>query len=192
MASHPPALFATNKTKHLEVAYLFDIQQNKGEPLKSYLIRFNNATVRVNDLDKKNFVKAFQKGLRVGQFNDSLALRKPLTMEEIRARAKKHIEVEEDQVDQLETERQASTHDTRSASQGGHRGENKYSPKLKDYPLTLTPLREKRAQILRDIYHTHLLKNLKEAKGRNMGANLEEWCEFHSAYDHSTEDYYTL
>ncbi|RDX89124.1 hypothetical protein CR513_29189, partial [Mucuna pruriens] len=72
--------FVTNKMKRLKVVNLFDIQQNKGELLKSYLGWFNNATVR--------------------------------------------------------------------------------------YP--------------------------KEAKGQRMGANIQEWCEFHRAYDHSTEDCRTL
>ncbi|RDX73432.1 hypothetical protein CR513_46964, partial [Mucuna pruriens] len=49
--------FAANKTKRLEVVDLFDIKQNKGEALKSYLARFNNATVRVNDPDQTFFVK---------------------------------------------------------------------------------------------------------------------------------------
>ncbi|RDY09595.1 hypothetical protein CR513_06023, partial [Mucuna pruriens] len=55
--------FATNKTKRLEVNDLFDIKQMKGENLKKYLVRFNNATVRVNNPNQKFFVKAFQKGL---------------------------------------------------------------------------------------------------------------------------------
>ncbi|RDX95463.1 hypothetical protein CR513_22021, partial [Mucuna pruriens] len=38
--------------------------QNKGETLKSYLAWFNNATVKVNDPNKKFIVKAFQKGLK--------------------------------------------------------------------------------------------------------------------------------
>ncbi|RDX97029.1 hypothetical protein CR513_20247, partial [Mucuna pruriens] len=123
--------------------------------------------------NKAKHLEAFQKGLRVGQFSDSLELRNPLSMEEIRTRAEKHIEVEEDQADRLEV-RQSSSRNTRP--------ENKYPSKPKDYPLTLTPLHEKRAQILRDIYHTHLLKYPKEAKGRRMGANKQEWCEFHKAY----------
>ncbi|RDX91100.1 hypothetical protein CR513_26971, partial [Mucuna pruriens] len=52
--------------KQLEVADLFDIKQAKGESLKSYLTRFNNATVWVDDPDEKFFVKAFQKELRAG------------------------------------------------------------------------------------------------------------------------------
>ncbi|RDX71032.1 hypothetical protein CR513_49654, partial [Mucuna pruriens] len=58
--------FAANKMKRMEVADLFDIKQTKGETLKSYLAGFNNATVKVNNPDQKFFVKAFQKGLRVG------------------------------------------------------------------------------------------------------------------------------
>ncbi|RDY04072.1 hypothetical protein CR513_12283, partial [Mucuna pruriens] len=51
--------FAANKTKRLEVVDLFNIKQNKGETLKSYLARFNSHR------------------LKAGQFSDSLALRKP-------------------------------------------------------------------------------------------------------------------
>ncbi|RDX87360.1 hypothetical protein CR513_31174, partial [Mucuna pruriens] len=58
--------FIANKAKRLEVADLFDIRQAKGENLKSYLARFNNVMVRVNDSEQKFFVKAFQKGLQAG------------------------------------------------------------------------------------------------------------------------------
>ncbi|RDX97695.1 hypothetical protein CR513_19509, partial [Mucuna pruriens] len=51
--------FAANKVKKLEIADLFDIKQTEGESLKSYLARFNNATVRVDDPNQKFFVKAF-------------------------------------------------------------------------------------------------------------------------------------
>ncbi|RDX82686.1 hypothetical protein CR513_36496, partial [Mucuna pruriens] len=52
-------------------------QADKGETLKSYLTQFNNAMIRVNNPDKKIFLKAFQKGLRASQFRDFLTLRKP-------------------------------------------------------------------------------------------------------------------
>ncbi|RDX66114.1 hypothetical protein CR513_55161, partial [Mucuna pruriens] len=50
---------AANKVKWLEVVYMFDIKQMKGENLKGYLVRFNSKTIQVNDTDKKFFVKAF-------------------------------------------------------------------------------------------------------------------------------------
>ncbi|RDX88952.1 hypothetical protein CR513_29383, partial [Mucuna pruriens] len=68
------------------------------------MARFNDATVRVNDPDQKFFVKAFQKGLRIGPFSDALALQKPMSMEEIRVRAEKHIEMEESRFDKREAE----------------------------------------------------------------------------------------
>ncbi|RDY10678.1 hypothetical protein CR513_04770, partial [Mucuna pruriens] len=83
--------FAENKAKRLEVADLFDIKQAKGENLKEYLTRFNNAMIR---------------GLRAGQFSDTLTLRRLSNMEKIRARAEKHTEAEEDLADQLEVEHQ--------------------------------------------------------------------------------------
>ncbi|RDX66044.1 hypothetical protein CR513_55236, partial [Mucuna pruriens] len=82
--------------KRLEVADLFDIRKTKGKSLKSYLAKFNNVMIRVNNPDQKFFVKAFQKGLRVGQFNNALVLRRPTNMGEIRAQAEKHIEAKED------------------------------------------------------------------------------------------------
>ncbi|RDX88908.1 hypothetical protein CR513_29451, partial [Mucuna pruriens] len=45
------------------------------------------------------FVKAFQKGLKGGPFSDALALRRPVSMEEIRVQAEKHVEVEADQAE---------------------------------------------------------------------------------------------
>ncbi|RDY11319.1 hypothetical protein CR513_04042, partial [Mucuna pruriens] len=104
LASSFVSQFAANKVKKLEVANLFDIKQTKGESLKSYLACFNNATVRVDDLDQKFFVKAFQKGLRAGPFSNALALRKPINMEEIHARAEKHVEMEEDQCERRKLE----------------------------------------------------------------------------------------
>ncbi|RDX74988.1 hypothetical protein CR513_45187, partial [Mucuna pruriens] len=132
--------------------------------------------------DQKFFVKAFRKGLRARQFNDSLTLRKPLSMEEIRTRAEKHIEVEEYQANQLEAKRQSGSCHTRPPSQGDQKGENKHPPKPKDYPLILTPLMQEKSA---DIYP-------KEAKVRKMEVNKQEWCKFHRAYGHATEDFCTL
>ncbi|RDX99270.1 hypothetical protein CR513_17687, partial [Mucuna pruriens] len=83
--------------KQLEVVDLFDIKQAKGESLKSYLARINNATVRLS-----------KKGLRVSQFNGALALRRPTSMGEIRTRVEKYIEAEEDKEDRVLAEEATS------------------------------------------------------------------------------------
>ncbi|RDX99754.1 hypothetical protein CR513_17148, partial [Mucuna pruriens] len=53
------------------------------------------------------------KGLRVGPFSDALALRRPTSMEEIPARAEKHVEVEEDQLERREVEHDFNHKDVR-------------------------------------------------------------------------------
>ncbi|RDX65278.1 hypothetical protein CR513_56080, partial [Mucuna pruriens] len=77
--------FAANRAKRLE-----------DKNLKKYLVRFNSATVQVNDPDQKFFVKAFQKGMRTRQFSDYFALRHQFSMSEIKARVEKHAKAEED------------------------------------------------------------------------------------------------
>ncbi|RDY12853.1 hypothetical protein CR513_02280, partial [Mucuna pruriens] len=62
---------------------------------------FNTAMVQVDDPDQKFFVKAFQKGLQASPFSDSLALSRLASMTKIRVQAKKHVEVEDLQVEKV-------------------------------------------------------------------------------------------
>ncbi|RDY05675.1 hypothetical protein CR513_10461, partial [Mucuna pruriens] len=184
--------FAANKAKRLEVADLFNFKQGKGESLKSYLARFNNATVRVNDPDQKFFVKAFQKGLRAGPFCDALALRRPSNMDEICASSEKHIEVEEDQLQRAEPDRHGNSHATLprdNAVDNAAKGLKRPAPDrhtddpkrhvrppipLREATQSFTALKEKRAQILPEICRTSLLDFPRDVRGRSMGLNAEE------------------
>lgn len=74
---------------------MFDLRQEPTEPLKGYLDRFNKSTVWVDDPDECFFVKAFMKGLQNGAFSEALSILKPRNMDEVRARADKHIEAED-------------------------------------------------------------------------------------------------
>ncbi|RDX65530.1 hypothetical protein CR513_55808, partial [Mucuna pruriens] len=165
--------FAANKVKKLEVADLFDIKQTEGESLKSYLARFNNAMVKVDDPNQKFFVKAFQKGLRAGSFSNALALRKPVNMEEIRGRAKKH--------------RRSDRKDVRHLAKAK---EDKHPmlARANEHAQRFTPLIEKWTQILREICHTSLLEYPQGAKGKVTGKDKDSWCDFHRAFGHITKD----
>ncbi|RDX74024.1 hypothetical protein CR513_46273, partial [Mucuna pruriens] len=188
LASSFVSQFATNKVKKLEVADLFDIRQIEGGSLKSYLAPFNNATVRVEDPDQKFFVKAFQKGLRVGPFSDALALRKPVNMEEIRAQAKKHVEMEEDQFERWKSERGPNHRHLAKAKEDKCPMLNRTN----EHTQNFTPLTEKRTQILREICHTTLLEFPQGTKGKVMGNDKDGWCNFHQTFGHITEDCWVL
>ncbi|RDY06590.1 hypothetical protein CR513_09399, partial [Mucuna pruriens] len=178
LASTFVSQFAANKVKKLEVAYLFDIRQARGESLKNYLTHFNNATVRVNDPNQKFFVKAFQKGLKASPFNDSLNLKRPASMEEIRMRAEKHEERSRNGGDDSQTTDRRVTHKPDIQK----RSDNK----------RFTPLNEKRAQILKEICHTRLLCFPPPSEGKVLGNNRVDWCDFHCTTSHSTEACWTL
>ncbi|RDX74230.1 hypothetical protein CR513_46052, partial [Mucuna pruriens] len=191
--------FAANKPKRLEVADLFDIRQAGGESLKSYMARFNDATVRVDDPDQKFFVKAFQKGLRVGPFSDALALQRPVSMEEIRLRAEKHIEMEESRFEKREAQQgnrdgwPKPMNKQRPLLIGGRNPPGRYKEKTEqEAQQRFTPLREKKTHILREICHTRLLSFPQAAGGKQLGKNRKEWCDFHRAVGHSTEECWTL
>ncbi|RDX66647.1 hypothetical protein CR513_54564, partial [Mucuna pruriens] len=127
--------FVANRIKRLEVVDLFDFRQAQCESLKSYLAWFNNATVRVNNLDQ----------------NDALALRRLTSMGEIRIRVEKHIEAEEDKEDRVLVEKATSVVGQRIAHE--FNGKQRYDPRMEKY----TPLKTLRVHILKEAYHLQLL-----------------------------------
>ncbi|RDX63594.1 hypothetical protein CR513_57959, partial [Mucuna pruriens] len=145
-----------------------------------------------NDL-VSTFVSQFaaNKGLRAGPFSDSLALERLVSMEEIHARAEKHVEAEEDQTGRLEEERAGGRRDASRAphQELGHK--SNLQTRAKD-PKHFTPLIEKRAWILKEICHTSLLNFPPISRGRIMGNSRKDWCEFHHITGHSTKGCWTL
>ncbi|RDX75244.1 hypothetical protein CR513_44911, partial [Mucuna pruriens] len=65
---------------------------------------------------------------------------------------------------------------------GGYRTQAQSNDEL----IQFTPLKVKRIQIQREVYHTQLLDFLPTTNQR------EEWCEFHREHGHTTEDFKTL
>ncbi|RDX88247.1 hypothetical protein CR513_30185, partial [Mucuna pruriens] len=102
-------------------------------------------------------------------------------MEEIRARAEKHYE-------RRKSERKAERKEVKLA---GKAREDRRPMLAKPHEQTqrFTPLNEKRAQIMHEICHTSLLE---EARGKMMGKEKSSWCDFHRAFDHTTEDCWGL
>ncbi|RDX90999.1 hypothetical protein CR513_27068, partial [Mucuna pruriens] len=112
-------------------------------------------------------------------------------MEEIRARAEKHVEMEEDQYERRRSEKKAERKEVRLA---GKAREDKRPMLARANKQTqhFTPLIEKRAQIMHEICHTSLLEYPLEARGKLMGKEKSSWCDFHRAFGHTTEDCWAL
>ncbi|RDX65283.1 hypothetical protein CR513_56070, partial [Mucuna pruriens] len=113
---------------------------------------------------------------------DSVVWRRPANMEEIRAWAEIHIEAKEKLADSMKSNQGY-------VNRMIHPGEENY--KAGNEVTHFTPLKMKKAQILREVYHTHLLE-VPPLTERQMGPNQDKWCEFHQTHGHTTENYQTL
>ncbi|RDX88956.1 hypothetical protein CR513_29377, partial [Mucuna pruriens] len=119
-------------------------------------------------------------------------------MEEIRVRAEKHVEMEESRFDKREAEhlnKEGWSRPTRERSlliDGRDLHRRQGPDRRHEIPPKFTPLKEKKAHIMREICHTRLLNFSQAAGGKQMGRNRREWYDFHRTNGHSTEECWTL
>jgi hypothetical protein len=209
LATRFVAQFAANSEKSFLLADLFDVQQRPAESLKSYLARFNSATLKVTEPNEDIFVMAFEKGLSSGTFSEALTLRKANSMNEIRMRAEKHIEAEEIAREKGSREirgRDPPVEERResmlkrlgrngvprnSKPERGDRSEREAPPRVNSWDENFTPLTKKRSQILKEVMSTQIIKR-PPSNPRPMGDEAGQWCEYHRAYGHDTDNCRTL
>ncbi|RDX82835.1 hypothetical protein CR513_36329, partial [Mucuna pruriens] len=112
-------------------------------------------------------------------------------MEEKRARAEKHVDMEEDQYERRKSERKAEQKATKVSSKVKE-DKRPMLVKPREQTQDFTPLNEKRTQIMHEICHTSLLDYPPEARGKVIGKERNSWCDFHRAFGHTTEDCWGL
>ncbi|RDX77844.1 hypothetical protein CR513_41963, partial [Mucuna pruriens] len=129
------------------------------------------------------------KGLQAGPFSNFVALSQPASTIEIRARAEKHVEVEEDNEDRLQAQRVIST--VRKKNAHGFQANHQYIPggvsRCKTRVEKFTPIKTSRAHILKEVCHLQLL-DIPPPTQHQLGPSKDEWCEFHKTHDHSTKE----
>ena len=72
-----------------------NIKQQEDEILKSYITRFNNEALSIDEADDKILIAAFTNRLRKGKFLFSLYKNDPKTMSDVLYRATKYKNVED-------------------------------------------------------------------------------------------------
>ena len=89
------AHFATSKAYKKAIVSLVNIRQGKDESLKSYLMRFNQATLEIKDLSSTVTMHLILVGFKLRDFSKSLAKRLVESMTELLAQSTKFINMEE-------------------------------------------------------------------------------------------------
>ncbi|XP_027915918.1 uncharacterized protein LOC114175339 [Vigna unguiculata] len=87
--------FAPLRPTILTVDNLVNIRQEDGESLRSYLNRYNCMSIKIKDLSDEIVRHHFSYGLQPGVFTDKISRKKSKTMEEMRERATKFIQMED-------------------------------------------------------------------------------------------------
>ncbi|XP_020202631.1 uncharacterized protein LOC109788346, partial [Cajanus cajan] len=181
------AQFAANKKKPPITSDLFDLKQQREESLKDFMQRFNEVALRIASLDERMAVIAFEKGLRSGAFDIALKRANCQTMSEVRAFALSHIKTEEGQI---------SKRAAKSREAGGRNKEgNKYLRPRSDRSKRCDRYNLKegnyRRQILHDVNSASLFE-FPAATERQLGPFKTDWCQFHRAHGHHTENCFVL
>jgi len=87
--------FTANKIKLPRIANLFDIKQVEVDPLKNYLNRFCEVSVRIHQPNEEMVVDAFLNGLRANPFSESLLRNRAKSIAEVRKRSSTFTKDEE-------------------------------------------------------------------------------------------------
>ncbi|XP_020202545.1 uncharacterized protein LOC109788269 [Cajanus cajan] len=209
------AQFAANKKKPPITSDLFDLKKQREESLKDFLQRFNEVALRIASLDERMAVIAFQKGLRSGAFDIALERANCQTMSEVRAFALSHIKTEENQIINRAAEnreaggsnKEVNKHlrprsdwskrqDRYNTNEGNYRQADHVGRPRTEWTHNreeerFTPLNVPRRHILHDVNSASLFE-FPAATDRQLGPYKIDWCEFHRAHGHTTENCFVL
>jgi len=182
--------FAPLKSAILTVDNLVNIRQEDGESLRSYLDRYNRMSVKIKGLSDEIARHHFSYGLQPGVFADNISRKKPQTMEEMRERAAKFIQMEDMQefrVKKREKEDAALPKPiVPRPSKPAARPTERKPPKFTTY----TPLAVPRARILQEAFSIDSLPAIR--KKPSPDADGSKHCQYHRTIGHTTEECHTL
>ncbi|GAU47711.1 hypothetical protein TSUD_177160 [Trifolium subterraneum] len=173
------AQFAANSEKSFLVVDLFDVQQRSTEPLKNDLARFNNATLKVTEPNEDIFVMAFEKGLSSRTFSEALTLRS----REIRGK----VQTTEDRREKMMKGLGRDGVPRNSRHEQRDRPKREAPPRVNPRDENFTPLTKRRSQIHKEVMNTQIIKR-PPPNPRPMGDEAGQWCDYHRAYGHTTDN----
>ncbi|XP_027927449.1 uncharacterized protein LOC114184336 [Vigna unguiculata] len=149
--------FAPLKPAILTVDNLVNIRQEDGESLRSYLDRYNRMSVKIKDLSDEIARHHFSYGLQPRVFADKISRKKSKTMEEMRERAAKFIQMEDMQEFRVKKREKEDAATPKPAAPRPNRPLARPSEKKPPKFTTYTPLAVPRTRILQEAFSAESL-----------------------------------
>ncbi|XP_073153296.1 uncharacterized protein [Henckelia pumila] len=181
--------FANSKKHPTTTLSLFAIKQQGQEDLRVYIRRYSALALEVPTATTDLLISAFTQGLTTGDFFKSLIKKPPSTYDELLARAKKYVNLEEIQVSRLNSgmDRPPSPKSTRIPNTPRKMGPSP-RPELLGKFTSFTPLRMGKTQTMRICEEKRLLQRPPWSEQGPRRPKSDKYCDFHNKYGHNTND----
>ncbi|KAL0411855.1 UNVERIFIED_CONTAM: hypothetical protein Slati_3775200 [Sesamum latifolium] len=185
--------FASKMKQKQSATYLFNIRQKEDESLNNFIDRFNNETLKIQDLRIDMMVSILIHGLKKGPLASALARDPPEDVEQLMRVAQKSIDEEEinamkDGEWQRSKDRGRWREDKDKQTRADKERDPPYRPKLHKYMLLATT----RRKALMMVEKFNLLQWPRHTRFTPPKKYSSKYCKFHKERGHDTEECYQL
>ncbi|KAL2224872.1 UNVERIFIED_CONTAM: hypothetical protein Sindi_3075800 [Sesamum indicum] len=189
--------FASKKKQKRSATHLFTIRQHEAETLKTFMGRFNNETLEVQDLRIDMMVSILIHGLKKGPFASALARDPPIDVEQLMNLAQKYIDEEDmnamkDGEWKMGLDRSKDHRHPIHVEDRRHKHDRNKEPVYQQRFGNYTPLNTTRAKALMVVEKTNALKWPKPTRYTPAKKFSSKYCRFHREKGHDTEECYQL
>ena len=184
--------FDTSRRHDLTTIALLNLRQEEGEPLRVFIDRFGVIAMKIKDLTPNLILMYMMTSLQPGPFVDELAMRPPLSMQELRKRAAMFIRVEDMRRYQNNAQTPLVQADIRKpVKEPPPRERNRPTERRPAKFSNYAPLNAPRSRILDEVLQAELIPPPRKYQNPP-NADLSKYCHYHRNNDHTTDECDTL
>jgi len=178
--------YATSRPHRTSSMSLLNVRQERGESLRAFMDRFSKVCMGIHNLNPDIAMHHLASVMLPGSFTESLIKRPPYSMDELRTRATKFMQIEE------HVDYHRKTHVENTDKNKGvcppivPTDRDRYCPNRGPRFHNYTPLVVPRRKILDEAQQTELIPALKQSQ-TPPNADTGKRCQYHRNYGHTTE-----